>query len=422
MLSKLTNSEFSLLIVGDYLFEPHAGVLSGPSGAHHICSRLATLLCYLVEHSNEVIERDELISELWQDDPHASNALTQCIGRLRHYFDDTAKTAKYIETVPNAGYRLVAPVYGSAKKPASIRAVPRDAVSGNNLARLFLEFRERKVCRSMLIYTIVIWLIFQVSEIVVPALGLPPWVNSLVVLLGILGFPVAAVLSWIFDLTPDGVVRGRGQRQPPRTDTPRKLSDLVIDTMLLAAAVCISGMLVISSLDYASVSQAQTGITNSIHDTAVSDNHTIAVRNFSIKGSDHLVNDISAEVTAEILSILIQRGELDVLAGGALDGINNSQISHSHGADSVLEGSVGRSGSDIQISLHLLDAHTKEYVWNRVIKQPVHLRTALAEEVSKAVLNALTVLKNRQHKGYAQTHKRASSTRFMVAAAPGASG
>ena len=64
MLSKLTNSEFSLLIVGDYLFEPQAGVLSGPSGAHHICSRLANLLCYLVEHSNEVIERDELISEL----------------------------------------------------------------------------------------------------------------------------------------------------------------------------------------------------------------------------------------------------------------------------------------------------------------------------------------------------------------------
>jgi DNA-binding winged helix-turn-helix (wHTH) protein/TolB-like protein len=422
MLSNLTNSELRLLIVGDYLFEPQAGLLSGPSGAHHICSRMAALLGYLVEHYNEVVDRNDLISELWQDDPHASNSLTQCIGRLRHYFDDTARTAKYIETVPNRGYRLVAPVYGSAKKPASVRTAPRDTTSGNQFVRLILEFRERKVCRAMLIYTIVIWLIFQISEIVVPALGLPLWVNSLVVVLGILGFPVAAVLSWIFNLTPGGLVRERAIPAASHREHPRKLSDLVIDTLLLAAALCISGMLVASSLDYDSESQAQTGTPEVIHETLKADKHIIAVRNFSINGTDQLVNNITTEVTAEILNTLIQLSEFDVLIGDALEGIDNRHISQSRGADSILEGSVKRDGTDIQISVNLMDAHTKKSVWSGIIKQPLHLRTTLAGDVSGSVLKALMALKNKQHNDYAQKQKSLDSRVFTIAAVPGVSG
>lgn len=59
-------------------------------------------------------------------------------------------------------------------------------------------------------FAIVIWLVFQISQIVVPALNLPTWVNSLVVVMGLLGFPIAATLAWIFDLTPSGLERESG--------------------------------------------------------------------------------------------------------------------------------------------------------------------------------------------------------------------
>ena len=250
MLNHASNNELRLLIVGDYLFEPKVGLLSGPSGAHHICSRMAALLSCLIEHSNEVVDRDYLICEIWKDDTHESSSLNQCIARLRHYLGDTARAANYIETVPNLGYRLVAPVYGSTNKPVLVNPVMntrRNTSMGSSVYRLFQEFRERKVCRSMLIYTIVIWLVFQVSDVVVPALNLPEWANTLVVVLGLLGFPIAATLSWIFDLTPSGFVREPANVSPLDSAPSRGWTDLVLDSALVSVALVICGMLVFTT-------------------------------------------------------------------------------------------------------------------------------------------------------------------------------
>ncbi len=252
MLHQDSKSELRLLIVGDYLFEPRAGLLSGPTGAHHICSRLSALLSFLVEHSNQVVERELLVDELWHDDPHGSRCLTQYVGRLRHYFDDKAGVAHYIETIPKRGYRLVAPVYGSTRRPETVQAAVlphQESRPGSRISCLFREFRERKVCRSMVIYSVVVWLVFQIAEIVVEALQLPDWTLSLVVVLGILGFPIAAVLSWVFDLTPDGVVKGRQQETQPGGSGHRSRHDFVLDYALVLVSVVIFGWLIMTSFD-----------------------------------------------------------------------------------------------------------------------------------------------------------------------------
>jgi len=249
MLTETTNHELQLLIIGDYLFEPRVGLLSGPSGAHHICSRMTEVLCSLIEQSSEVVRRDDLIGEIWSDKPEASQALNQCVARLRHYFQDTAKAANYIETIPNEGYRLVAPVYGSTRKPVHVHPLAgaqQYRGAGSSIYRLMREFRQRKVCRAMLVYTIVVWAIFQVSEIVVPALRMPDWVNSLVVVLGLMGFPIAAILAWVFDLTPSGLVRDSRIETTGSAVTGR-WGTLALDSALLSAALVICGMLVFSS-------------------------------------------------------------------------------------------------------------------------------------------------------------------------------
>jgi DNA-binding winged helix-turn-helix (wHTH) protein len=251
MFNHHTISEPNLLIVGDYLFDPQRGSLSGPLGAHHMSPRLVTLLSCLVGHSNKILEREELIRNLWPDGEGSSISLSQCIARLRHYFGDKARSAQYIETVPNRGYRLVAPVYGSTVKPQSLDLAvmaPGGASSCGSLLNLIGEFRERKVCRSMLIYTLVIWLVFQISEVVVPAVGLPEWVNSLVVVLGILGFPIAAVLSWIFDITPSGLAREKEPVTNAVFASSRNRTDVLFDSALVVTALTICGSLVASSL------------------------------------------------------------------------------------------------------------------------------------------------------------------------------
>ena len=399
MISRSKNSEPGLLIVGDYLFDPKNGLLSGPSGAHHMCTRMADLLSRLIDTSNEVVDRESLIRNFWPDDDNGSTALNQSVGRLRHFFGDTARASNYIETVPNRGYRLVAPVYGSARKPETIPVSRTKAVNtggGNQLSCLIREFRERKVCRSMLIYTIVIWVVFQVSEIIVPALGLPAWVNSLVVVLGILGFPVAAALSWIFDLTPDGLVREYAHADNVAGGPSRTVTDLVFDSVLMVAALAISGMLVVSSLGYGSDSLTDTAGGGSPDTESAAPSPTIAIRNFSVDGSDMLVSEISADVTAEILSTLIQHSEFNIVAGRALDATHSNQILESHGADTVLEGSIDRDGADIRVNVYLLDAHSRTNVWSQVVERPLPARKDLAYEVSSSVLRALRVLESQQ--------------------------
>ena len=81
MLHHSGQNELKLLIVGDYLFEPQSGLLSGPSGAHHMCSQMSLLLCRMIERAGQVVDREALISEIWPDAPQGAQRLVSCIGR-----------------------------------------------------------------------------------------------------------------------------------------------------------------------------------------------------------------------------------------------------------------------------------------------------------------------------------------------------
>jgi DNA-binding winged helix-turn-helix (wHTH) protein len=252
MLHHPANCELKLLIIGDYLFEPQSGLLSGPSGAHHMCSQMSVLLCRLIERAGEVVDRESLILTIWPDTPQGAQRLVSCIGRLRAYFDDSARSASYIETVNGHGYKLVAPVYGSTHRPVVVTPSLHDEPGqgpGGRLYRLFREFKQRKVCRSLLIYTIVMWLVFQVTDVVVEPLSLPDWFASMVIMLGLLGFPVAATLAWIFDLTPSGLVRDAGPAQTARAPMQRRWTDFALDTTMIVIALLICGMLLAGSFN-----------------------------------------------------------------------------------------------------------------------------------------------------------------------------
>jgi len=67
------------------------------------------------------------------------------------------------------------------------------------------ELKRRNVFKVAATYAIVSWIALQVADIVFPALNVPPWVLSLLTVLLLIGFPIALLLSWAFELTPDGI-------------------------------------------------------------------------------------------------------------------------------------------------------------------------------------------------------------------------
>src|SRR5438034_3504903 len=101
-------------------------------------------------------------------------------------------------------------------------------------AIFFTELKRRKLYRVAVAYAIVAWLLIQAASILFPTFEAPPWVMKVFVTAVILGFPVALILAWAFDLTPEGIKRS--EEVPPRESKTAKLGSKWT-TIIVASAL-----------------------------------------------------------------------------------------------------------------------------------------------------------------------------------------
>ena len=104
------------------------------------------------------------------------------------------------------------------------------------MGSFFSELKRRNVVRVAVLYAIVSWVLLQFSDIVRPALGLPEWTITLVLYFLLIGFPIALIFAWAFELTPDGLKRTH-QVDPDASITPatgQKINYLIIGLLSLA--------------------------------------------------------------------------------------------------------------------------------------------------------------------------------------------
>jgi TolB-like protein/DNA-binding winged helix-turn-helix (wHTH) protein/tetratricopeptide (TPR) repeat protein len=96
--------------LGDWEVQPLRGVVNGPSGPIHVEPLVMDVLIVLASRPGEVVERSELVDLVWQGRAMSDEPLNRCISQLRRAFDDSSRSHEIVETVPQRGYRLVAPV------------------------------------------------------------------------------------------------------------------------------------------------------------------------------------------------------------------------------------------------------------------------------------------------------------------------
>ena len=112
--------------VGDWRAYPLRNRLVGPAGEVQIEPKAMQLLERLAAAAGEVVEREQLLEDLWQGRAMTDEPLTRCIATLRRVLDDSAKDPKYIQTIPKRGYRLVQPVEllesATSEPPAALPA------------------------------------------------------------------------------------------------------------------------------------------------------------------------------------------------------------------------------------------------------------------------------------------------------------
>src|SRR6202165_2990285 len=108
-----------------------------------------------------------------------------------------------------------------------------------NLSNFFAELKRRNVYKVAVAYAVVAWLLIQIATQVFPFFEIPNWAVRLVVLLLVIGFPVALILAWAFEITPEGIKRAEDVdlSQSITRRTGRKLDFLIIAVLLLVIAV-----------------------------------------------------------------------------------------------------------------------------------------------------------------------------------------
>ena len=246
--------------------------------------------------------------------------------------------------------------------------------------RFFVELKRRNVYRVAVAYGFVSWLLVQIATQVFPFFEIPNWIVRLVVLMLILGFPIALVLAWAFELTPEGIIRtedvapGRSIRRA----TGRTLDFFIIGALLL----------VIAALGYQRLHN------NRVVQTTVPEK-SIAVLPFQ-NFSDEKENTFFADgVQDDILTDLAKVADLKVISRTSVMSYRDEQarslpqIARELNITYVVEGSVRRSGSKVRVSAQLVDARNGTQLWAEAYDRDLADVFAIQSEISRTIVAQL---------------------------------
>jgi len=236
----------------------------------------------------------------------------------------------------------------------------------------FEEVKRRKVYRVAAAYIIAAGGIIQLASATFPAWELPNWSLRLVILLLLVGFPIALILAWAFDITSQGI------RATPDTPAPstRRRRNII---MLIATGVVIS---------------AATGFFLLPRVAAHKVDKSIAVLPFE-NLSDEKENAYFADgIQDDVLTNLSKISDLRVISRTSVmqyrgRPTNLREIGKALGVSNILEGSVRRSGNKVRVNVQLIDANTDEHVWANDYDGDVTDVFAIQTDLAQKIANEL---------------------------------
>jgi TolB-like protein/tetratricopeptide (TPR) repeat protein len=219
------------------------------------------------------------------------------------------------------------------------------------------ELKRRNVIRVAAIYVVVSWLLMQIGDVMFPALLLPYWTTTMLVTFLLLGFPVAMIFAWAYEITPDGVLRTEDvpEDQSITANTGQKINRMIIAVLGVVVVV----LLVRGFLD--EPGEAPTPI-------ALASGQSIAVLPFKNQsaGAEN-AEFFAGGLHDELLTLLSKLGELKVISRTSVERLDPTlsipEIGALLGVTTVLEGQVQRAGDRLRINVQLIDTSAEGHLW-----------------------------------------------------------
>jgi TolB-like protein/Tfp pilus assembly protein PilF len=256
------------------------------------------------------------------------------------------------------------------------------------------------VFKVAIVYSAVAWLLLQVSDTLGPALHLPEWFVSAVAFLLILGFPVAIIFAWAFDLTPEGLKRETKAEPaaPVAGKAGNKLNYIVVTALVLALSYFVFDKVILDpGRDTAGTSTAvQVAQQQPAEIESAKTDNSIAVLPFVNMSSDEEQEYFSDGLSEELLNLLARIPELKVAARTSSFSFKDKDLEIPEIASRlkvahVLEGSVRKHGNQIRITAQLIQADNGYHLWSETYDRQLDNVFQIQEDIASAVVDALRI-------------------------------
>ncbi len=260
------------------------------------------------------------------------------------------------------------------------------------------ELKRRNVIRVAIAYAVAAWLLIEITATTFPILKLPDWSVTLVTVLVLIGFPLALIFAWAFELTPEGLKKEKDvDRSESITHvTGRKLDFMIITVLVLALVYFVYDEFVIEPARDAELVKATTEAVTEHGKSEIPDK-SIAVLPFANRSSEQENAQFFADgVHDDLLTLLANLGSIKVISRTSVmeyrDTIKNMKtIGEELGVATILEGGVQRAGNQIRINVQLIDASIDEHIWAKTYNRTLTTETifAIQSEIAASIAEQL---------------------------------
>jgi TolB-like protein/Tfp pilus assembly protein PilF len=265
-------------------------------------------------------------------------------------------------------------------------------------ANLFAELKRRNVYKVAVAYAVVAWLLIQAASILFPTFDAPPWAMKVLVALLVLCFPVALVLSWAFEITPEGI-KLESDIDPKKSiarKTGRKIVGLTIAVAIVAAGLFAFQLLRTSPLSHLEGGAPATP--NDVTKGLAGARPSIPEKSIAVLPFDNLSRDpdnayFVEGIQDEILTRLAKIADLKVIARSSTLRFQNKgdlpQIAQQLGVAHLLEGSVQKVNDQVRINVQLIKAANEAHLWAEIYDRKLTDIFAVESEIAKTIADTL---------------------------------
>src|SRR5438309_10819087 len=250
-----------------------------------------------------------------------------------------------------------------------------------NPKNILSELKRRNVYRAAVAYGVVAWFLTQLTTQVFPFFEIPNYAVRFVVVALAVGFPIAMLLSWLYEFTPEGVVRTE-DLDPVQARSVQRATGRVLDFIIIGVLLLVIAMLIVGRLPF----YRQTGESIS--------QKSIAVLPFENRSEDKANAYFAEGIQDEILTRLSKIADLKVISRTSTQHYksapeNLAEIGKQLGVAHILEGSVQRSGDGVRVNVQLIKAANDSHLWADTYDRKLTDIISVESEVGKAIAEQL---------------------------------